>query len=39
MYASSKIMILTKMTCTPANPSQVFSILDVFEGVLITWMC
>ena len=25
MYASSKIMLFTKMMCTPANPSQVFS--------------
>ena len=39
MYASSKIMLFTKVMCTPANPSQVFSILNVFEGVLITWMC
>ena len=39
MYASSKIMLFIKMMCTPANPSQVFSILNVFEGVLITWMC
>ena len=34
MHASSKIMLFTKMMCTPANPSQVFSILNVFEGVL-----
>ena len=39
MYASNKIMIFTKMMCAPANLSQVFSILNVFEGVLITWMC
>ena len=39
MYASSKIMLFTKMMCNPANPSQVISILNVFEGVLITRMC
>ena len=40
MYVSSKIMLFTKMLCIPANPSQFFfSILNVFEGVLITWMC
>ena len=33
MYASSKIMLFTKMMCTPANLSKIFSILDVFEGV------
>ena len=26
------------LMCTPANPSQVCSILNVFDGVLITWM-
>ena len=36
MYASS--MLFTKMMCTPSNPSQVCSILNVFDGVLITWM-
>ena len=35
MYTSRKMMLFTKMICTPANPSQVFSILNVFEGVLI----
>ena len=39
MYASSKIMLFTKMMSTPANPSQFFSILNVFDGVLNTWMC
>ena len=39
MYDSTKIMLFTKMMCTPANPSQVFSILNVFDGVLITLMC
>ena len=30
-------MSFTKMMCTPANPIQFFSILNVFESVLITW--
>ena len=39
MYASSKIMLFTKMICTPVNTSQVFSMLNVFDGVLNAWMC